>query len=454
MLDVIRDGLQNLVSGMGTARDKGSQAEYTTAHQHPHELRTAYEASALIQRAIDMPAEDSTREWREWQADSEQIGDIEAEEKRLGLQVKVFEARRMARLQGGAAIFIGTGAVDTAEPLDPATVSKGGIKYLTLLSRNDMMAGPIALDPRDQNYGKPEYWEMTSLTGGRLRIHPTRVVIFHGIAPLSDLSDAKAFDGWGRSVLPGMLAALKRIDELAANLNSMTYEAKVDVIKIPDLMKNLAARGPAYETEVMNRLRLAATGKGINGSLMLDALEEYQQKSASFGGLADISDRFMQLASTAVGIPMTLFFMTSPGGLNATGASDTRAYYDRVKVEQSVRMQPAMSILDEALIYSALGQRPDDVHYNWRPLWQPTSKERAETANSAASAMKAAVDAGSVPEEVAGRVLSNFFTESGIFPGMEGFWNDFFGGEGTGDAFFMTRPPVERDPPEDEDDEA
>lgn len=441
VFQTIGDGLRNLTSGLGTGRDKGAQAEYTSqSHLRSHELRTAYEASALIQRAIDMPAEDSTREWREWQADAEQISDIENEEKRLGLQVKVFEARRLARLYGGAAIFIGTGVEDTAEPLEPTTMGKSGIKYLTVLSRNDILAGPISLDPRDPNYGKPEYWEMTSLTGGRLRIHPTRVVVFHGIVPLPDLSDVGAFDGWGRSVLPGMLAALKRVDELAYNINSMTYEAKVDVIKIPDLMKNLAARGPVYEKEVMDRLRLADTGKGINGSLMLDAMEEYEQKSASFGGLADISDRFMQLASTAVGIPMTLFFMTSPGGLNATGDSDTRAYYDRIKVEQTVQMEPALSVLDEAIIHSALGQRPDEIHYNWRPLWQPTSKERAETANSAAAAMKAAVDAGSVPEEVAGRTLSNFFTESGIFPGMEGYWNDFFNGEGSGDAFFLNRP--------------
>jgi len=99
---------------------------------------------------------------------------------------------------------------------------------------------------------------------------------------------------------------------------------------------------------------------------MLDALEEYASKSASFGGLPDILDRFMQLASAAVGIPMTLYFMISPGGLNATGASDTRAYYDKVKVEQTLRMQPAMSVLDECVIWSALNERPADLHYTCR----------------------------------------------------------------------------------------
>jgi hypothetical protein len=43
-----------------------------------------------------------------------------------------------------------------------------------------------------------------------------------------------------------MLDALKRVDEIAYNVNSLSYEAKVDVIKIPDLMRNLQQRGIAF----------------------------------------------------------------------------------------------------------------------------------------------------------------------------------------------------------------
>ena len=444
----IRDGMENLVSGMGTSRDKGSQATYTIAEQHaPHELRTAYEASALIQRAIDMPAEDSCREWREWQADSVEISNIEAEEQRLGVQAKVFEARRLARLYGGSALLIGTGASDPMEPLDPETVAKGGIKYLTVLTRYEITGQDYELDVTSPYYKQPKFWTVVAADGQMINLHPSRLVLFHGLAPLRDLGGVST-DGWGRSSLPGMLDALKRVDEIAYNVNSLSYEAKVDVIKIPDLMRNLQQRGIAFEQEVIKRIKLASQAKGINGTLILDALEEYEQKTLSFSGLEAVIDKFMQLASAAVGIPMTLFFMISPGGLSATGESDTRAYYDKVKVEQSLRMGPAMSILDECLIRSALGDRPDDVHYRWKPLWQPTAKERVETAKIAAEAMARTVDAGMVPEEVAGRAVSNNFTESGAFPGMEGYWTEFFGtSDGKGAEFFGE---VEEDPPEPE----
>ncbi|WP_375553385.1 anti-CBASS protein Acb1 family protein [Roseovarius mucosus] len=421
----INDGLLNLVSGMGTARDKGGQAHYASVAMSHMEILEAYEASSMIQRAIDMPAEDSCREWREWQAEAVDISAIETEEMRLGLKAKVFEARRLARLYGGAAVLIGTGDADPSKPLDPKRLTIGGLKYLTVLSRDEMSAREIERDPRQEGFGKPKFWSVNTAEGLPLDIHPSRLVIFHGIAPLGDIKSKTTADGWGRSVLPGMLDALRRVDELATNVNSLTYEAKVDVVKIPDLMSNLQKRGTAYEQEVLRRLTLAATAKGINGTLMLDALEEYASKSASFGGLPDILDRFMQLASAAVGIPMTLYFMISPGGLNATGASDTRAYYDKVKVEQTLRMQPAMSVLDECVIWSALNERPADLHYTWRSLWQPTAKERADTGKVAAETMKIAAEMGAVSEEAAGKALVNALTESGAFPGLEGYAEEF-----------------------------
>lgn len=423
----VNDGLQNLVSGMGTSRDKGWQAAYTAPVYTQHDLLTAYQASSMIQRAIDLPAQDACREWREWQAKSVDISAIEAEERRLGLVAKVFEARRLARLYGGAALLIGTGEADVTKPISPDRIRQGGLKYLTVLSRNELTASDMERDPRIDGYGKPKHWTINSAESGSMDIHPSRLVIFHGLDPLADFNSQSISDGWGRSVLPGMLDALRRVDEIAANVNSLTYEAKVDVIKVPDLMANLQARGAAYEADVLHRITLAATAKGINGTILLDALEDYSQKSASFGGLPDILDRFMQLASAAAGIPMTLFFMISPGGMNATGESDVRNHYDNIKVQQTMRMEPAMAVLDECLIRSALGRRPDDLHFTWRPLWQPTAKERAETGKVLAETIKAGIETDTIPMEPAGAALVNALTETGSFPGLEGYVAGFYG---------------------------
>ena len=172
---LVNDGLQNLTSGMGTSRDKGFGAQYTMPIDDPVQLLTAYKASRMIARAIDMPAEDSCREWREWQAGSKEISAIEAEEKRLGVQGHIFQSRRLARLFGGSALMIGTGEKDLTKPLNPERIGKGGLKYLTLLSRHSLSAGELDQDVTSQTYGGPKIWTLTTNTAPQVEIHPSRL---------------------------------------------------------------------------------------------------------------------------------------------------------------------------------------------------------------------------------------------------------------------------------------
>jgi hypothetical protein len=434
---------------LGTARDKASAAKYIFGQQDLMELHTSYKASALVRRAVDLPAEDSCREWREWQAEAADISLIEAEEARLDLKYKVYKARQLARLYGGAAIIIGDGAADPTQPLLPASIGKEGLKYLTVVSRINMNPVEFVSDVTSPDFGKPGYWQVAQ---SAVRLHPSRVALFHGIEPMADMNGMMSNDGWGDSVLPGMLKSLIRVDEVADNTNSLVYEAKVDVVKIPDFMVNLATRGSAYSDEIIKRVMLAATAKGINGMLLLDVLEEYEQKNASFAGLPDVIDRMMQLASANAGIPMTLLFEMSPAGMQATGDADIRLYYDRVKVEQTLKIQPALAAnLDECLIYSALGSRPADLHYNWKPLWQPTQKERAENADKIMSAFDKLNRLGSVPEEAVAKSAVNALTESGAAPGLEGYVEEFYA---EGNKLPKSEDLGEEDEPEDVDEGA
>lgn len=412
------DGLTNLVSGMGTSRDKATGAEYVLDWQDPAQLLTAYKASALVRRVVDLKAEDSCREWREWQGDADQISAIEAEEHRHGLQRKVLRARKLARLFGGAALLIGTGDKNLSEEIDPSRVGKDGLRYVTVLTHEDVTASGLQRDPTLPGFNEPEHWTLR----GSIECHPSRLVLLHGQEPMYEFLAGSHY-GFGDSVLRGGLKQVQDVDAAAANILSLIYEAKVDVFKIPDLMLNLRERGPEYTAEVLKRITLAATAKGINGSLLMDAQEEYEQKSANFSNLDKIAFMLMQLCAAAHGYPMTLLFGMSAGGLNSTGEGDTRGYYDAVKVEQSLQMGPAMSVLDECLIRSALGDRPDDVHYNWRNLWQPTAKERAENAEKLANAGDKLRDM--VAPEALSKAMVNALTETGAFPGLEAASEEF-----------------------------
>lgn len=418
------DGLTSLVANLGTARDKAATSFYVPNVLTDAEAFAMYEGSALARNIVDLPAIDSCREWRDWQADENQIEAIEAEEKRLNLRTKVLQARKWARLFGGAAIYIGTDDQDASAMLDPNRMSKwgerrGGIRYLTVLDRTNLSAGEVVNDPASEWYGQPGHYVLTSETGGQIKIHPSRLVMFTGNEkPTASIA---VRDGWGSSVLASTKDSINRADSTAANIASLVYEAKVDVISIPDLMNRIT--DPRFEAELTKRFGIAATMKGINGMLILDAGETYEQKSPTLATLPDILMGFMQLASGDSRIPATLLLGQAPQGMNSTGDGEYKNYLDRVSSEQTLYMTPAMYRLDECLIRSALGSRPETIYYVWSPLWHQSEKEKAEIFKMKVEAARQMVGTGTgqeiVPREAVSDALVNTLIEDGSMPGLE-----------------------------------
>lgn len=416
----LSDKLVNFVANLGTERDKAAGSFYAPVILTDEQLQNAYRGAWFPRKVVDIPAKDATRRWRAWQASKEQIEKLEAEEKRLQVKARTLEALIKARLWGGAAIFIGTGDIDTSKPLLPDRIKAGGIKYLTVMSRRDLSATEQDRDVMSPNYGKPKAYR---LGGSAIEIHPSRLVIFTGAdIPDQDLASGNQF-GWGDSVLQAVFEAIQQIDSTMANVASLIFEAKVDVIKIPDFMQCM--QDPGYEKKLLERLRLAATAKGINGALILDKDEEYESKSASFGTLPDIMDRFMQAGCGAADIPATRMLSQSPAGLNSTGEADTRNYYDRIQSSQELEITPAMSGLDECLIRSALGSRPTEIHYIWNPLWQTTSKERADIGKTTAETIKTIAETKLFPPDALSKAAETLLVENSVMPGLESALEEF-----------------------------
>lgn len=410
----LKDSLQNLVAGLGTARDKASHSHYALPVMDDQQLLNAFRGSWTAQKGVSIPAVDACRNWRNWQADKAQIELIEAEEDRLNVKGKILEALLKARLFGGAAVFIGTGERDTASELNPDRVVKGGIKYLTVMTRRQLSATEIEQDPQSPRFGKPKAYR---LPGSTVEIHPSRLVIFVGVPhPDPELAIGTGF-GWGDSVLLAAMPAVRHYDETVANVVSLVYEAKIDVINIPNLMSSMQDKN--YERLLLERLRLAGTAKGINGTLILDGQETHSSKSASFGTLPDVIAKTEQGVAGAFDIPGTRMFGQSSTGLGANGEENTRNYYDNVASRQKLEIKPAMSVLDEGLIRSALGSRPKEVHYTWAPLWQATAKERADIGKTTADTIKTLKDSGLFPEDALSTAAVNLLVELSVMPGLE-----------------------------------
>lgn len=412
------DSLTNLISGLGTSKDKTIATTYASRFIDDGQLDNAYRGDWIAAKVIDIPAEDATREWRYWQADKDQITLLDAEEKRLKLNQVVLTALKKARLKGGAAIVIGiknTSVDQWAKELKPESVKQGDLAYLHAVGRDEITAGPVNRDLLSPYYDEPEYYEVNSDSdNGLVRIHPSRVVRFLGV---KILTRALSLNGWGDSVLQRLDDAIKNAGLAQAEIASMMQESSVDVIRIPQFMHSIGTK--AYESKILARFQLAATGKSINRSLMLDKDEEWTKMSQNFSNLSDLLKDYLNIAASASDIPATRFLGQSPGGLNATGDSDIRNYYDNVGSKQRNEITPALSRLDEVLIYSALGSRPAEIHYNWKPLWQMTESEKADNMLKKSQAIMNYANSGLINTDALSSAASNMLIEDGVLPGLE-----------------------------------
>lgn len=424
------DGLVNVVANLGTPRDKAAHSQYVDAMLTSAQLLAAYRNSWLSRAIVDYPAEDATRKWRMWRAEADQITRIEKLEKVLGVQRRVQDAMVAARLYGGAAIYINTTDEHQDQPLRPGKE----IRSLVVLTPNSLRADPLVRDINNEYYGRPEFYTLVStevapslvlLPNGvrrdaRVRIHVSRLVLLRGASVPNDPSVAGMVNtGWADSVLQSTLDAIQQVDSTMANIASLVFEAKVDVLRFEgfaDLMSN------NDDAIAIRRLQTQAAMKGINGAVVIDMKDDYQQKSANFAGLPDVVSKFMDAVSGASRIPVTRLYGRAAVGLSGSGDGDERVYFDRIGHIQATEIGPAMALLDDCIIHQALKGRPEEIYYEWQPLRQITEGERADIFSKTATAARALAgpNAGPLMSVYAlSDALVNELTEQGVLPGLD-----------------------------------
>ena len=429
------DGMYNFLAGFGVpGRDKAASQRFTLELLDQEQLQAAFRGDWLCRKIIEVPAFDSCRAWREWQAENDQIEKLEEAEKVLGLQRKLMQAMVKARLFGGAAMIFGIEGQKFEEELEPESVGKDDLVFVHVVSRWEIEAGPIMRDITSPWYGEPTYYKRTNTTmvtheklnppleesglgydpGATLVIHPSRVVRLIGL----DYPDVMLSpDPWGDSVLQPVADAVKAAGLVNSSIASMIAEAKLDVIKIPGLIEMLSTTAGA--NKLRERFAFSMTAKSTVNTTLIDGAEEWERISLTFANMDQVMGMYLNIAAGAADIPSTRLLGREPTGMNATGASDIRNYYDRLQADQKVRVQPALERLDEVLIRHALGSRPDEVHYTWKPLWQMDDDQKSQIWLRKAQTHKIDADTGLINPDVLREVRANMCIEDGFYPGME-----------------------------------
>ena len=416
----IRDGLASILTGLGGSLDPRSSNFYFANNLTQDQIEASYRSSWLTAKVVDVPALDMTRAWRHWNAEDDAVTKLEREERRLGLRQKVNFAERMSRLYGGAALVIGVAGDRMEEPLEVERVGLGDLEYVHVMTRHQLLVPRIDLDPGSRTYGEPLAYQVAH--DPSVTIHPSRVIRFIPKQLPENLAAGQG--GWGDPILQCILSAITDADASAGHFSALVQRSRTDTVTVPGLAeKATTAQG---EADLVKRFQLLKAFESqfnvriLAGPNQKDgASEQWQNWQASFAGIPEVQTMFWQAVAGAADLPMTRLIGMSPGGLNSTGDSDAQNYYQMISAGQEMSLRPRLEMLDEVLIRSALGNRPESIWFEFAPLTVDSETTKTENALKRAQAIKALADAGSVPSEVLMAGTRGALIESGEYPGID-----------------------------------
>lgn len=417
-----RDGFANLAARMGLgAQNVFSEGTYIfdLLTRNRIKLEAMYRGSWIVGAAVDSIAEDMTRAGISIKGDiqPEQIEQMQVQMTRIGVWSALLEAIKWGRLYGGAIALIVIDGQDPATPLNVDTVGKDQFRGLKVFDRWQLRPSLQNMVLEGMDYGLPEFYDVISniATGqvSNLRIHHSRVIRQIGIQ--LPAMQAMTEEWWGESVIERMYDRLVSFDAATSGAANLIQKAHLRTVQIDKLREVLAAGGKAEENllSMFHHMRMLQTNEGLT---LLDKEDTFAAHSYTFSGLSDMILQFGQQIAGATGIPLVRLFGQSPAGLNSTGESDLRMYYDNVAAQQESRLRDGMMKVLRVMHKSLFGVLPpDNFDFDFVPLWQTSTKEKADIATSITTTVATAYEKGIIDQTTALQELKQSSESTGVF---------------------------------------
>lgn len=406
---VAKDGFVNQIAYLGEASPLSQANDYErhSISLNFELLTVLYRENWLAARIIDTPCEDITRSWYSLstEIDQNKIDELKRLENKHSIKQEITNAIRWGRLYGGAAaVMVIAGQEDMLDqPIDYDMLQPGCFRGLIVVDRVRGIFPSLELeeDMDDVEFGYPKYYDvmLDEESANNVRIHHSRLLLFKGRQlPIDEEISA---DYWGASEIEHVFEELQKRNSSSANIAQLIFQANVAAMKISDYgevlgMGTQQQREQIYRTITeMNRLR---TSFGI---ALLGAEDSYEQHPYSFSGLSEVYETFMMDMAGAAEIPATKLFGRAPQGMNATGESDMKNYYEMISQLQERILRPALEKLLPVMSMSLWGEIPEDIEIVFEPLGTTTPSEKATIMSQAASPIIQAFTSGLISQKLA-----------------------------------------------------
>ena len=380
-------------------------------------LNSLYRDNWVVQNVVGIIPDDMTKKWfaPAGAVGPEHLKELDRVQRVTALRERVNEGLRWGRLYGGAAglIMIRGQEGMLGQPLELESIYPGTFQGLYILDRWQGVVPGMEL-VFEGGEPVPAYYSITDARGNTVaKVHHSRLVRFTG----RDLPflERVAELYWGESEVEALYNDVVKHDNVAANMAALTFRANVDTMEVQNLDQLFSVTSGEQQRRFWNVMQAQSVMRSNFGMQLVNRGDQIKNTQYTFTGLQEVYDSMCLDLSGASRIPVTKLFGRSPAGMNATGESDLRNYYDYVDTLREAKLRPILEKLLPVLAMSAWGAVPDGLDITFPPLWTPTAKEVAEIAKTKSEAIVSGYQAGLLNVDTAQRELKKLADETGMF---------------------------------------
>jgi hypothetical protein len=361
-------------------------------------LTYLYSGNGIFQTAVQLPIQDALAKGIKIDSGEMSADDIDTlldwmDQKQAWQSIEDFWT--WVRVYGGAALLVNTDA-DPEKPLNLKRIRNAPVEFYDV-DRWQLSVTNVT-SPMFDNYDDMTEADILYLNGQPL--HRSRCIL--GMGKRAPSYIRRQLRGWGMSEAERMLRDLNNYLKTGDVLYEILDESKIDIYKIDGLANKLLTAGGT--AAISKRIQAANEVKNYVNALILDAKEEYEQKTLTFAGLADVMRENRIGVASSLRMPMTKLFGLSASGFS-TGEADTDNYNEMVESEIRAKLKPVIKRVLQIGCANLWGYIPD-FRFTFPSLKVLPQVESEQIKESTTNRVLALYDRGIIGSKEVGELLA------------------------------------------------
>jgi phage-related protein (TIGR01555 family) len=289
--------------------------------------------------------------------------------------------RRAAEIDGWfgrAQIYIDVGTSENDEEqitpliLDPAKITKGSLKRLTVIEPIWTSAGPYnSTNPMAPDFYRPQSWFVMGK-----QVHRTRLLNFVSREVPDLLKPSYNFGGLSLTQMaqPYVDNWIRTRQSVSDLLHSFTvFVLKTNMSAVLSNDQNSAGTDQFFaRMDMFNRFR------DNRGLMAVDKeSEELDNVSVPLGTLDHLQAQAQEQTASVASIPLVKLLGITPSGLNASSDGEIRVFYDTIHARQERLFEKPLQIVLKVLQLHLFGEIDAEIGFRFEPLWQLDDQGKA-----------------------------------------------------------------------------